>query len=230
MAKKDYIEPGDAGFSAQLITFKNAIGGYSATLGLSATQVTAHGVDSDYFAHVIVGTTVMQNGSSQWTTWKSIIREGGTPPPSGAPVAPVFPAAVAAVAAGIEGRFRALVRLIKAHPSYNAAIGQGLAIEGTEHGGPDLATLAPEITATLTGGHVQVGWGWQGHGNDLDLIEILVNRGTGYSLLTYDTTPGYTDTAPLPATPAKWTYKAIYRVGDSQVGQWSNEVAVTPGG
>jgi hypothetical protein len=71
---------------------------------------------------------------------------------------------------------------------------------------------------------------WQGFGNQLDMIEIQVDRGAGYSLLTYDTTPGYTDTAPFPATPAKWTYKAVYRKDDSQVGQWSNPVSITVGG
>jgi hypothetical protein len=49
-------------------------------------------------------------------------------------------------------------------------------------------------------------------------------------MLTYDTTPGYVDTQPFPATPTKWTYKAIYRVGDAQVGQWSNPVSITVGG
>jgi hypothetical protein len=27
-----------------------------------------------------------------------------------------------------------------------------------------------------------------------------------------------------------WTYKAIYRVGDAQVGQWSNPESITVGG
>jgi hypothetical protein len=43
----------------------------------------------------------------------------------------------------------------------------------------------------------------------------------GFVMLTFDTTPNYTDTTPFPATPTKWTYRAIYRVGDSRVGQWS---------
>jgi hypothetical protein len=48
----------------------------------------------------------------------------------------------------------------------------------------------------------------------------------GYVFLANDTTPGYTDTTPFPTTPAKWTYRAIYRVGDEQVGQWSAPVSV----
>ena len=54
--------------------------------------------------------------------------------------------------------------------------------------------------------------------------------GKGFLLLAQDTTPGYTDSTPLPATPAKWTYKAIFRVGDQRVGQWSDEVSLIVGG
>ena len=38
---------------------------------------------------------------------------------------------------------------------------------------------------------------------------------------------GYTDTQPFPAAPVKWTYRAIYRVSDAQVGVWSQTVNVT---
>ncbi|MEO5913884.1 MAG: hypothetical protein ABIS50_06600 [Luteolibacter sp.] len=230
MSKNDYIAPADPGFSTQLATFKNSVGGYKTVLGLTPAQVTEQAADADYFAYNLTTGTVVQNAASQWSAWKKIMREGGTPPPSGAPVPPVFPAAIPDVAAGIETRFRNLVRLIKANPAYNEAMGKALGIEGTEKGGPDLSTLAPELTATLEGGQVKIAWGWQGHGSHLDLIEIQVDRGAGYVLLTYDSTPGYIDTAPFPAAPAKWSYKAIYRVGDSQVGQWSAEVFVTVGG
>ena len=63
----------------------------------------------------------------------------------------------------------------------------------------------------------------------LDLCELQVDRGDGKGFipLAFDTTPGYTDTAPFPATPVKWTYRAIYRVGDTQVGIWSAPVSIT---
>jgi hypothetical protein len=44
--------------------------------------------------------------------------------------------------------------------------------------------------------------------------------------LAFDTTPNYTDTQPFPAARAVWTYRAIYRVGDSQVGRWNQPVSV----
>jgi hypothetical protein len=64
------------------------------------------------------------------------------------------------------------------------------------------------------------------------LLEIQVDRGDGkgWVFLTYDTTPNYTDTLPLPATPTKWKYRAIYRVGDAQVGIWSSTQEITVGG
>ncbi len=55
-----------------------------------------------------------------------------------------------------------------------------------------------------------------------------VKRGEAdYAPLAFDSTPNYLDTTPLPASPEKWTYKAIFRTGDARVGQWSDEVSIT---
>ncbi|MCX6840559.1 MAG: hypothetical protein NTX35_22475 [Verrucomicrobia bacterium] len=43
-------------------------------------------------------------------------------------------------------------------------------------------------------------------------------------------TPGYTDTHPLPAAVTTWKCRAIYRVDDAQVGQWSAVVSIAVGG
>jgi hypothetical protein len=174
----------------------------------------------------------MQKGAQQWSVWKRLLRGGGTPPPDGEPQPPVFPATMAAVALGIEARFRALAQRIKTHPNYNVSIGEALDIEGAQQTGPDYATLKPEFTLILNGNRVEIAWNWGGYGSFLHQCELQVDRGTGqgFVLLAYDTTPGYVDTQPLPATPAKWTYKAIYRVNDTQVGQWSNPVSITVGG
>ena len=229
MPKSSYIKNNDDAFSAQLQVFKNNIGAYATTLGLSAAQVTAQADDADYFDYVLKGQETMQKAGQQWTSWKTITRGGGTPPPTGAPVAPTLPSAVPAVAPGVEIRFRALVKQIKAHANYNVSIGTALGIEGAVQTAPDFTTVQPEIDATINGGSVDIDWSWQGNAAFLDICEIQVDRGDGkgFVLLTYDTTPGYTDTQPFPATPVKWTYKAIYRVGDAQVGLWSNPVTLT---
>jgi len=227
--KSDYINQNDDAFNAQLKTFKMGIGTYSAVLGVIAAQMTAQAADADYFNYTLACMNIMSNGALQWTAWKNLERAGGIPPASGAPVAPVFPTLVPAVAPGIEARFRALVQLIKANANYNTAIGLALGIEGAQQTGPDLTTIQPIIDAMISGNHVNIKWGWGGNSAWLDICEIQVDRndGHGYGLLTYDTTPGYTDTQPFPAAPVTWTYRAIYRVGDSQVGQWSLPVSVT---
>ena len=229
MPKSNYIQTNDDAFAAQLQSFKNGIPAYAVALNVSPAQVTAQAADCDYFTYVVAWLKVMQNGAQQSTAWKDLTRGGGTVPASGAPVAPVFPAAVPAVAPGVEVRFRALVKQIKASAGYNPSIGNALGIEGAQQTAPDLTTIQPVIDAQINGGAVDINWGWQGNGAYLDICEIQVNRGDGkgFGLLTYDTTPGYTDTQPFPATPVKWTYKAIYRVGDAQTGQWSNPVTLT---
>jgi hypothetical protein len=228
MAKGNFIQGNDIAFSAQLKTFKNNIGSYAGTLGVTAAQVAAQGADSDYLEYVLKCLGIMQNIAQQWTAWKGFTRAGGTPLVSGAPVAPVLPASVLPVPPGVEVRFRALVKQIKANANYNESIGEALGIEGAQQTPPDFTTLKPEIVVTLNGNQVNVGWGWGGNGAFLDLCELQVDRGDGkgFVLLAYDTTPGYVDTAPFPAAPVKWTYRAIYRVGDSQVGVWSNPVSI----
>ena len=232
MAKSNYINKNDSGFSAQTLGFKNNIGSYAALLGLSAAQVLAQAADADYFAYVLGCQQAMQNGAQQWTIWKDLTRDGGTLPSDGAPVAPVFSAPVTPVAPGIEARFRALAQQIKANPNYNPAMGKALGIEGAEQAGPDLTTVQPEIGAAINGGRVDVSWGWNGCRSALDMCELQVDRGDGkgFVVLAYDTTPGYVDTAPFPPVPTRWTYKAIYRVDDAQTGQWSKLVSITVGG
>lgn len=120
----------------------------------------------------------------------------------------------------------------KSAEGYNATIGQSLAIIGSPQSGPDLTTIQPVLTATASGGTVKIVWGWQGYSAFLDLCELTVDRADGKNFvpLAHGITPNYEDTTAYPATPTKWIYKAIYRVGDHQVGRWSTEVSVVVGG
>ncbi len=107
-----------------------------------------------------------------------------------------------------------------------------LRIVGPESGPPDFDVLAPLLTLVLSGNAVKIGWGWQGFGKHLDQCEIQVDRadGKGWQVLTFDTTPGYTDTTAHPTALTQWKYRAIYRVDDEQVGQWSAEASIAVGG
>ena len=232
MPKRDYIEKNALKFAAQLKLFKTAIGNYAALFGLTPEQLAAQAADADYFNYLVATQTIMENAAQELTAWRDITRFGGPQTVACAPLPPTWPATIAAVMPGVEARFRALVQWLKAHPRYNTAIGDALGIEGAQHTAPDLTTIQPVLTLTIDGGRVEVGWGWGGNSQFLDMIELRVDRGDGHGpvLLAHDTTPGYIDTAPFPAAPVVWTYTAIYIVNDARVGQHSNPVSITVGG
>jgi hypothetical protein len=226
--KGDFVNRNSIAFLAQLKLVKSGLPGYATLLGVDPDDVTAQAADCDYFEYCLRSQNILHHASREATNWKDLMRNGGQLPPTGSPLAPVLPTAVTAVAPGIEARFRALVKQIKTSKNYNAAIGQALGIEGAQQTPPDYATLQPAIRVIVTGNAVLVEWGWQGYSAWLDWCELQVDRGDGHGFvpLTFDTTPGYTDNQPFPATPTKWTYRAIYRVGDAQVGVWSPPVSV----
>jgi hypothetical protein len=157
-----------------------------------------------------------------WTAYKTALRSGTT---IGAmPTTPALGVPPTAVPAGIFSRVSALAARIKKHPAYTEAIGQDLGIIGAEQT-VDPTTVKPVLNLTLQAGHPNVGWTKSG----MDGIEIWVDRGTGtFAFLTIDTVPDYLDTFALPAAGASavWKYKAIYRLNDEQVGQWSDVATI----
>jgi hypothetical protein len=166
--------------------------------------------------------------------WRNLLATGTSGP--GTTVTPPLPATL--VQPSTTPSFGMLTWLFeeigrwKSAVGYNDTIGQSLGIIGAVLTPPDLTTLQPIISATASGGSVKVGWGWQGHAAALDLCELMVNRSDGqnFTLLAYDSTPNYEDSQPYPVAPTKWIYKAIYRVADHQVGQWSAVAEVLVGG
>ena len=126
-------------------------------------------------------------------------------------------------------RILAAVQDIKNGHKSDDAIDAELGIVGGAAAGPDLGTITPILSVRVVGSHVEVKWGWQGYSAWLDSCEIWVDRGDGkgFVLLTIDTTPNYNDTQPFPTVKAAWTYKAIYRVMDAQVGLWSPAVSLS---
>ena len=59
------------------------------------------------------------------------------------------------------------------------------------------------------------------------IVELQVDRGLGWTFLAYDTQKCYIDNFELPPfEPALWSYRAIYKLEQKEVGQWSNEVCI----
>ena len=142
--------------------------------------------------------------------------------------APALPTGVTPQNEGSLTRIFTAVQDIKNGHKCTDAIAVELGIVSGADNGPDLTTVQPVISATVSGSEVDLKWGWQGNRAWLDACEIWVDRGDGkgFVLLTIDTTPNYTDTQPFPMTKTAWSYKAIYRVADKQVGLWSQTVSV----
>ena len=234
MPKSDFLATDDNGKASQFILFRDNIGQFLATLGILAADpdIVQQAADATRFRAIVDFCGNMQNAAQGWTAEKNYERDGGDSAPAGQ-IVPALPAGFPpAVPSGIVTRFRALAKRIKATKNYTPTIGQALGIEGAEKGGPDMATLQAILDLTIQGNAVFIGWGWQTFSAFLDMLEIQVDRGDGkgWTFLTYDSTPNYTDTFPLPAIPTKWKYRAIYRVGDAQVGQWSATQEITVGG
>jgi len=91
--------------------------------------------------------------------------------------------------------------------------------------GLSLSEGRPLLTVrSVAGGHPEIVW----KKGRYDALEIEVDRdGQGFHFLSIDTVPDYTDTHALPATPALWKYRAIYRLRDERIGQWSDTAQIT---
>ena len=229
MAKSDLMKKSELLFAEQMLSFKNNIGPHAASLGLTPAQVAQQAADADYYYYVVTSHYIVQNHSRAWTVLKKSLR-GGKKSAVANEMPPLeLPTPVPAVAHGLERRFRRLVRLIKLNVNYTPTIGHELGIEAADHAAPDYSAIQPKITAQIIGDRVEIGWNWQGHRAFLDLCELEVDRGDdkGFGPLVSSTKPGSVDKTPFPAKTTRWRYRAIYRVGDGQVGKWSNIASVT---
>jgi hypothetical protein len=234
MARDDYMPKDDFGKARLFVLFRDQIPPYLAGFGLTDTDpdIVQQAADATFFRAVVISTIHIQASAEAWTKWKDRARDGGTGEASPPPLAALPEDFPPPVPPGIVSRFRALAKRLKAHKNYAAPIGTLLGIEGREDTGPDEDTLQPRLRLRNNGGTVEVLWNWQGFRKHLDLLQIMVDRGDGrgFVLLTSATGSPTRDPEPLPAAPVKWTYKAIYRVNDALIGQWSPGASLTVGG
>ena len=225
-----------------LTNFFNKLIGHASALGVSQPVCASAVADARWLIYLL-GTYLpaQRNWSKSVTDFIKAAQTGTgdavmtlpafVPPPL--PVADSTPGglpAVVPVKPGALTRLFSLIQVMQEAPGYVDSIATDLGTVGTEVTAPDLATIQPVFKVKIIGGQVFIDWGWDGNGAFLDLIQIQVDRGQGWIDLAYDTTPGYTDTHAFPATLTTWKYRAIYRVGDAQVGLWSAEVGIAVGG
>ena len=227
MAKSDPVKSTDEGLQTQLVNFCLKIDGYTATLALTAGQIASIKDDKNMWVFILGMREGYKTKTQDVSNYKKIVRSGPTGTPLGAvPTPPVFAAAPSLVASNIVDRFRKLIGQIKKAPNYNNAIGEDLGIVGDEHV-VDPSTMKPVLTSRLDAGRPEIIW----KKGDATSIDIYVERtaGIGFIFLANDTEPNYIDTAALSdgINSAVWKYKAIYKIGDDQVGFYSEDLSVT---
>ena len=214
---------------------------HGAALGLSVPQVAAAVADCRWLIYLLGSYRPAERAAAKANT--DFMREAqfGTdtaamtlpnfePPPL--PVADPAPGGLPAVVPqppGALARIFSLVQVIK--QSASDIIATDLGIVGSEIAPPPPPeALQPVIRVKRVGAHILVEWSWGGLRDLVDMLQIQVDRGQGWTDLAYDTTPDYNDTAPHPATLTTWKYRAIWRVDDAQIGIWSAEASVVVGG
>ena len=227
MAKNYFIPNSDQGKADFLDNLANKIGGYAVALGLAPADVTSVTDDAAMFNYVMDMQEAYKTFKQDMSKHKNMLRDGPVGTPLGAlPVAPTLPAAPTLVNEGVFIRIRKLTARIKAAPAYNQAIGEDLGLVGDEQV-IDIPNLKPVLKSRLDAGRPLILW----TKGPADSIDIYVDRkdGSGFVYLANDSQPDYLDTFPVPAgmTSAIWGYKAVYRIGDEQVGQFSAPTQVT---
>ncbi|UOA08547.1 hypothetical protein [Methylobacter sp. S3L5C] len=199
---------------------------YADLLGISSQDLAALNADALCFRYALQALGVVQAYSQAWTSFKNLLRDGGTGN-AGWPAMPILPEPIPpAVQPGIIPRLSALAKHIKAHKNYTPAIGHDLWLIGAEQV-IDTSTWKPILSVYSEAGHPVIQWTKGG----ASALEIWTDRGDGnnFVFLGINIEPNSKDSSPLPTTGAVWKYKAIYRLHDQQVGQWSDVISVAVG-
>ena len=225
MSKSYWLAKDDSGKRDWIVHFAAELPNHAATVGVAPAEVTSVQKDAAYFAYVMAAQPAFTDAAQQWTAFKNKARNGDGASMGPLPIAPVLGAPPDSVAPGIFTRAAALGARIKKHPGYTDSIGQALDIIGAEQT-VDTANAKPLLKIDLRAAHPHLKW----KKGAFDGTEIWVDRGDGkgFVYLATVTGPEYLDNAPLPASgqTALWKYKAIYRLHDQHVGEWSDVVEI----
>jgi hypothetical protein len=224
-----YMPHDDAGKAELLEHLAAIMPKYAELLEIKPEDIATLQADAFNFRLALQEQGDWQSFAQHWTAFKNQLRddedgqvEWPVPPLLGSMNRP-------AVLSGIIPRTSTLVAHLKTHKKFTTAIGQDLWVIGTSHV-IDPTTWKPILNVQIIAGHPVIVWTKGKAGG----IEIWVDRndGNGFVLLAVNNEPNTTDPTPLPApgTSATWKYKAIYRLHDAQVGQWSDVMSISVGG
>jgi hypothetical protein len=232
----DYIPRPDKEFGPWLDNLNIKVPTVATKYSIPAATVTQLASDTLMWDFILKNYDAADNYAKQFTSFKNTLRKGPignvaitfpAPPTFTAitfPAPPTFTAIPPAVFNGIERRIRLLANQIKSNPNYSVGDGEALGIIGDDPVGIlSQEDLQPTLKVSLNGGKVLVKW----KKGKTDGINIYVKRGDAdFVFLAFDGSPDYTDGSALPDASTTWTYRAIYVIKDTEVGQFSDAVSI----
>ena len=221
-----FLPVSDSDRLAWLTNFKNKIGTYAASFGISQAEVASVAADHAMYQYLVNGVDAVRLYMQSLIQLRKSLRASSQSPMGAIPVLPPLGAAPSSVQTGIFARINALVYRIKHHAGYTTAIGQDLdIISPVSTFNP--ATMKPELKVRLEAGYPVVTY----VKGEADGIQLYVDRrdNNGFVLLDKILRTKYIDVHPLPPNTFTATvdYKAKYLISDDEVGLESDIVTIT---
>jgi hypothetical protein len=225
MAKDYYLPRSDKKKTLWLNNFIVRLPYYATTLGINQATLTSVQNDAKMFEYAVKLVDSFSKTKKDKTTFKNQLRDG---PESKTPLK-VPPFSIqkppAAVPPGIFKRITSLVRKIKVNDNYTTAIGKHLDIIGPDTY-LDINTLKPKLKVRFTADRPVIKY----RKGKTDGVDIYVDRddSKGFVFLANDKEPDYIDPTEIPegVKSIVWKYRARYKIGEKQVGQFSNTVSI----
>jgi hypothetical protein len=227
MTNSTTIPRTDAGRRELLQHLSVQLPNYATILEISTADLDQVQAGSDWFDYSLKVDQAAQRFTDGNYAFKRVLRDGpksaviNLPPPL-----VIIPPPTSIPYPDIIGFLSAMIIRIKKHKNYTEAIGKALHIIPPQNPAPDPALLQPELTFDFNAGHPVLYW----YHNGTDALVIEADYGTGtFSVVGIQMSTHFEDSAPLPppGTVALWKYRAIYRIRDNQVGQWSKVLEVS---
>jgi len=227
MASTDYLPTSDTDKAAWLQNVATKLPAYMNVLNLTEDDLTQVSRDSEMFAYTLNLLNIIKQSQQNVTAFKNLLKhQSGNQSLSAVPALPVMPEAPTMVAAGIFDRTRALMQRIKNSAGYTEAIGQDLDVVPAINT-IDLNAICPTLKGSLDVGRPHLKW----NKSEADAIDLYADHadGAGFHLLGRFMRNEYLDVTPVPAGKAaeEYKYKAVYVIGDAQVGVMSQVFSIT---
>jgi hypothetical protein len=226
MTRNGFLPQSDADRVVWLNNFSTKIGTYAASVGITAAEITSINNDKAFYSFIINMHDSYKQTLNNLTAYKNLLKHAVAQQHLGSiPVVAALGTAPTAVPEGIFDRISKFAQRIKASVNYTEAMGQDLGIIAPELT-IDLSSLQPELKVKLDAGRPFI----KATKGIADAIDLFVDRNDGNNFIPLGRLlkPEFIDTANLPASAplAEWEYKAMFVIGNDNVGVMSPVVSV----